>query len=384
MDVVILAGGKGSRIYKMNPHLPKPMIKFKGISFLQILINHYSKFDIENIFILAGYKGEIIKKIFHNKVQNFVKIKCLIEKKPMDTAGSLYSLKNKIKRDFVLLNGDTFFDIDNVNILKNYTNKNKIGCINLVKSKKNVKLGYLNIDKNKNLIQKKKSNYINAGVYYFKNKIFSFIKNKKMSMENELLPLLIKKNLVSGKVNNNFFIDIGTPVDLKKAKNTLVKKLIKSAVFLDRDGVINYDKGYTHKFSKFKFRRNVLKFFKKILKNNKYIFIITNQAGIAKKIFSIYEFFILHKKIKKYLSDRNIFIHDIEFCPHHPKGILKKYKKRCDCRKPGNLMIKKIEKKWFIDKKKSYFIGDQLKDEIAARKSNIKFFYVKKNILELT
>ena len=62
MDVVILAGGKGSRVKKMNPYLPKPMIKFNGVSFLQILINHYSKFDIENIYILAGYKGDIIKK----------------------------------------------------------------------------------------------------------------------------------------------------------------------------------------------------------------------------------------------------------------------------------------------------------------------------------
>ena len=62
MDMVILAGGKGSRVKKMNPYLPKPMIKFNGVSFLQILINHYSKFDIENIYIIAGYKGDIIKK----------------------------------------------------------------------------------------------------------------------------------------------------------------------------------------------------------------------------------------------------------------------------------------------------------------------------------
>ena len=51
MDLVILAGGKGSRIKKQNPYLPKPMIKFGGISFLQLLINHYSKFDFDNIYI---------------------------------------------------------------------------------------------------------------------------------------------------------------------------------------------------------------------------------------------------------------------------------------------------------------------------------------------
>ena len=63
MDLVILAGGKEVELKKQNPYLPKPMIKFGGISFLQLLINHYSKFDFDNIYILAGYKGSIIKKI---------------------------------------------------------------------------------------------------------------------------------------------------------------------------------------------------------------------------------------------------------------------------------------------------------------------------------
>lgn len=382
MDIVILAGGKGSRVKEMNPYLPKPMIKFNGINFLQILINHYSKFDIENIYILAGYKGKIIKKKFHNKIQNFVKIRCFIERKPLDTAGALNNIKKIIKNDFLLINGDTFFDIQNINILKKSTHKNKIGCVALVKSKKKVKLGNLDVSCKNILIHKRSSKYINAGVYYFKKKILSLIKNRKLSMENDLIPYLIKGKLVNGKALNNFFIDIGTPDDLNKAKSLLIKKLRRSAVFLDRDGVINYDKGYTHKFSNFKFRKNVIKFLKRISEHNRYIFLITNQAGIAKKKFSIKKFKILQKSIKSYLSKKNIFINDVEFCPHHPRGILKKYTKKCKCRKPGNLMIKKIEKRWFIDKRKSYFIGDQPKDKMAARKSNLKFYFVKENILK--
>ena len=252
----------------------------------------------------------------------------------------------------------------------------------MVKSNKNVKLGNLSIDVKRNLIRKLNSNYINAGVYYFKKKILSIIKNNSLSMENDLIPLLIKKKLINGKILNDFFIDIGTPEDLNKAKGILSKKLNKPSVFLDRDGVINYDKGYTHKFSNFKFRKNVIKFLKRISEHNRYIFLITNQAGIAKKKFSIKKFKILQKSIKSYLSKKNIFINDVEFCPHHPRGILKKYTKKCKCRKPGNLMIKKIEKRWFIDKRKSYFIGDQLKDEKAAKKSNLKFYYVRSNILK--
>ena len=382
MDLVILAGGKGSRIKHMNPYLPKPMIKFKKISFLQLLINHYSKFDIDNIYILAGYKGQIIKKKFHNKIQNFVKIKCLIEKKPMDTAGALNLVKKKIKDDFILINGDTYLDINNINDLKIEANKrNKIGCLVLIKSnKKNIKFNNLFIDKNHNVIKKARSKYINAGIYYFKKQIFKFIENKKTSIENTILPNFIQKKMITGIKLNNFFLDIGTPIDLKKAKMELIKHLKKPSIFLDRDGVINHDKGYTHKFKDFKFRKNVLNFFDKVSKKNRYIFIITNQGGIAKNKYTLKDFEKLHKKIKKYLASKNIFINDIEFCPHHPKGIIKKYSIKCKCRKPSNMMLKNIEKKWLINKQKSFFIGDQLKDKLAARKSNLKFYYVKENI----
>ena len=186
--------------------------------------------------------------------------------------------------------------------------------------------------------------------------------------------------MITGIKLNNFFLDIGTPIDLKKAKMELIKHLKKPSIFLDRDGVINHDKGYTHKFKDFKFRKNVLNFFDKVSKKNRYIFIITNQGGIAKNKYTLKDFEKLHKKIKKYLASKNIFINDIEFCPHHPKGIIKKYSIKCKCRKPSNMMLKNIEKKWLINKQKSFFIGDQLKDKLAARKSNLKFYYVKENI----
>ena len=90
----------------------------------------------------------------------------------------------------------------------------------------------------------------------------------------------------------------------------------------------------------------------------------------------------MHKKLKKFLISKEIFISDIEFCPHHPLGRIKKFKKRCLCRKPGTKMIDNIKNKWFINKNTSLFIGDQKKDKIAAKKSNIKFVYVENDILK--
>ena len=153
----------------------------------------------------------------------------------------------------------------------------------------------------------------------------------------------------------------------------------KSALFLDRDGTINYDKGYTYKFSNFKLKPYIIQGLQFIAKKNYLIFIVTNQAGIAKGKFKISDLEKLNKKITTYFKKKNIIISDIEFCPYHPDAIIKIYKKKTNFRKPGNFMIKKLCKKWNINIKKSFMIGDKITDKKAASKSNLYFEYVKHN-----
>jgi D-glycero-D-manno-heptose 1,7-bisphosphate phosphatase len=153
----------------------------------------------------------------------------------------------------------------------------------------------------------------------------------------------------------------------------------KICAFLDRDGVINFDRGYIENFSKIRFRKGVIKGLKKISKKNYLIFIITNQAGIAKGHIKYKELKILNKKLINFFKKKEIKITKIKFCPHHEKGIIKKYSIKCKCRKPGNLMIKEVFNRWRVDKKKSFMIGDRLKDYQAAKKSKLYFEYAKPN-----
>ena len=101
IDLVILAGGKGSRIRKYFPKIPKPLVKFKDKSFLELLLNSLCKYNFNNIYILCGYRGKQIKKIYDLQRKNFVNIKCIIEKKPMGTGGCLSQLKKYNVNDFV-------------------------------------------------------------------------------------------------------------------------------------------------------------------------------------------------------------------------------------------------------------------------------------------
>ena len=198
IDFVILAGGKGSRIRKYLGKYPKPMLSVNNKHFIQYIINKISKYNVKRIIILCGFRYNILFKKYHNKRVNFVKITCLKEKKLMGTAGALKNLKKMKVKNFVLLNGDTFFDIDIKSLISN-TNKKSIGSIALTKNlnQSSLKLNNLGL-KNGYVYLKKKSFLMNGGIYYFKKEFFKHLRNE-TSLENDLLIKLINKNLIKGK-----------------------------------------------------------------------------------------------------------------------------------------------------------------------------------------
>jgi D,D-heptose 1,7-bisphosphate phosphatase len=383
IDIVILAGGKGSRIKKLINNCPKPLARInKNKTFLDYLLNNICKYNINKIFILAGYKGNKIYKAYHGKNINLVPVKCIVEKKPLGTAGSLLQIKKKISKKFMIINGDTIFDI-NFDEFKN--NKIKKDEIFIALSKSNYKspgarLYNLAIRK-KRVIFKKNSKLINAGIYLVNRDFLKNIKPSTFSLENEIIFKLINQKKAKGKIYNNFFLDIGTPKTLKLARKILPKYFYKPALFLDRDGTLNhYTEGkYIYKFRYFKFKTGTVEILKKITKNF-YLFLVTNQAGIGKNIFTENDFINLHKKIKEFLTRKNVYINEIKFCPFHPLAKIKKYKKNSLLRKPGNLMVEQLKKDWEIDFKKSYMIGDKRSDELCAKKSKLRFLYVNKNL----
>jgi len=381
IDLVILAGGKGTRIKKFLNKNPKPLIKINKIPFLQILLNEYTKYPFKNIYILAGYRGKVIYKKYNNKYQNFVKINCIVEKKLLGTAGALNNLRNKINNDFILMNGDSYL---NVNLNKFFFQNQKKHQIFLTKNfsyKSNKKLSNLSINKKKEIFINK-GNLMNSGIYFFKKNIFNLIEKKSFSLEDEIIPKLIINKKIIGNFVKGYFIDIGTKKNLIIAKKKFSKYLERPAAFFDRDGVINHDLKYVYKISQFKFKKGIIKTLRLLSKKKYNIFVITNQAGIAKGKFTLNDFYNLHRYIKIYLNKKLININDVQFCPFHKYAVIKKYKKTSIMRKPNNGMVKEIYKNWSVLKRKSFFIGDQESDEICAKKSRIYFEYVQSDILK--
>jgi D-glycero-D-manno-heptose 1,7-bisphosphate phosphatase len=151
--------------------------------------------------------------------------------------------------------------------------------------------------------------------------------------------------------------------------------------FFDRDGVINQDKGYISKTSDFKIYPGVGKAITLLNKKNYLVIIITNQSGIGRGLIKIKELENLHNHLKKKIKNDGAKIDDIFYCPFHPEFGKGKYKKKSNDRKPGDGMIRKAIKKWKIDPKTSFMIGDKISDKLAAKKAKIKFYYKKEKNL---
>ena len=377
LDLVILAGGKGSRVKKLLGKYPKPMLKFNEKHFIQYILNNYSKYNFKRIIILCGFRGKVLFKKLHKKKINLTEVYCLQEKQLLGTGGALSSLRKLNVKNFVLTNGDTIFDID-INLLISSLKYKNIATVALTQNKKQNSKKLNNLSLNNNLVSiKKNSNLMNGGTYFFKKEIFKYITKKNHSLENDLLPKLIRQEKIGGKIFKNFFIDIGSKYYFNLADRKLKNEFNKPAIFLDRDGVINHDYGYVHKINKFKFRTGVISGLKYLIKKNYYIFIVTNQAGIGKGKFTEKNFIDLHKAINEKLKKFNILINDVQYSPFHPQAVIKRYRKNSATRKPGNKMIENIKFDWDIKLKKSFMIGDKETDMLAAKKSSIKFYYAK-------
>ena len=112
IDLVILAGGKGSRIKKFLGNYPKPLLKFNKKHFIQYILNTYCKYNFKRIIILCGYRSKFFFTKFHKKKLNLTEIICLKEKVLLGTGGALLKLKKLKVKNFFLSNGDSILDID--------------------------------------------------------------------------------------------------------------------------------------------------------------------------------------------------------------------------------------------------------------------------------
>ena len=148
------------------------------------------------------------------------------------------------------------------------------------------------------------------------------------------------------------------------------------AVFLDRDGTLNYEKNYVHKIEDFEFIPGALDALKLLTDSDMKIYIITNQAGIARGYFTEGQFHELTKYMISYLKKMGCKIEEVLYCPHHPDGVVPEYTQTCLCRKPNTKLIEDVIRKEDLNADEIALIGDRNTDIEAGLKLGLTTYLV--------
>lgn len=420
MKVVIMAGGKGTRIASIKNDVPKPMIEICGKPILLWQIENLKTSGLTDITLVIGYLGQIIKDYFQDGSRYGVNISYFEEDHPLGTAGALF--KMNLQEDFLLMCGDVIVDVDFNRFiafhkrhqawasLMAHPNGHPYDSSLLVteimepQEKGGVPVeshrvtGWLNKE-DERLYYK---NRVNAGVEIISPKLLEetqkhFIPRHpehpdKIDLDRDVLKPNIKSGRIFAYDTPEYIKDMGTPdryyeveKDLQSGKvaaRNLSKK--QKAIFLDRDGTINVYKGFLTHPDDFELIPEAAATIREINHSGYLAIVVSNQPVVARGDCTFAELQTIHNKMETLLGKEGVFVDAIYYCPHHPdkgfEGERPDYKFDCDCRKPKPGLLLQAAKDWNIDLSASYMIGDTERDVAAGNAAGCKeSFLIKTN-----
>lgn len=296
MEAIILAGGLGTRLRSVVSEVPKCMAPVDGRPFLQYMLEWLSRYDVSHVVLSVGYLKEVIFSFIDSRAWPF-EISYAVEDEPLGTGGGIRLALTKCREDRVIvLNGDTFFDVDLDALsfsapvtlaLKPMRNFDRYGAVDWD--------GELVTGFHEKAACAE--GLINGGVYALVRSQLDFaFYPKRFSFEKDLLEPLAAAHLVAGQVQDGYFIDIGIPEDYARAQRELpeIQAVLKASdavlamgadtLLLDRDGVINrwIPGDYVDSWEKFTFLPGILENLRKWAGHFRHIFLVTNQRGVGK------------------------------------------------------------------------------------------------------
>ena len=404
MKVVIMAGGKGTRISSIASDIPKPMIKIGGKPVLEHEINCLKEQGFKDILITISHLGSQIVNYFGDGSKFGVHIEYFNEVTPLGNAGALFELKDKLSEDFLLLNADALFNIDFNRFVEYHKQKGGLVTLFTHPNSHPFDSGLIFVDENKSVtkwLNKEDDrphwykNRVNAGLHVISPKVLEVRpEGEKVDLDRQILKPFCGSGKMFAYDSPEYVKDMGTPEryyqvckdyesGLISAKNLANKQ---KAIFLDRDGSINKYVGFLKKIDDFELIDGVAKAIKKINESGYLAIVVTNQPVIARGDVSFEELDEIHNKMETLLGKEGAYLDGIYFCPHHPdkgfEGERPEYKIDCDCRKPKPGLLLKAAKDFNIDLSKSFMIGDGLHDVLAGKNAGCTSIYIGSDTLK--
>lgn len=395
MKIVVIAGGQGTRIATVNSEIPKAMIPIGEKPILEYEVEMAKRYGYTDFLFIIGYMGDQISSYFGTGEKWGVTIEYYQETKPLGTAGALGFLKDKLSEDFFVFYGDTVMDFDMQAMLEFHEQKNADATLFLHPNDHPYDSDIVDLD-NHNRVRHFYNkpheqgfisrNMVNAALFILKPSILDKIEiGVKSHIEKDVLPKCLDAGMkLYGYISFEYIKDMGTPGRYYAVCDDVIsgkclrmnRKNQRTAVFLDRDGVISREIDLLCKPEQLELIEGAAEAIKYINEKGWLAVMVTNQPVIARNLCDCETLDYIHAKLETLLGERRAYLNAIYYCPHHPDSGYpeerKEYKIKCTCRKPAPGMLLQAAKDWNINIKESIMIGDRDSDVMAGKNAGCK------------
>lgn len=373
-QVVCLVGGRGSRLGPLTQAIPKPLLRVGGQPFLDYLIHEARRFGFERMLLLAGHNAGEIIQYYSGRTIGSLSIEVIVEATTAGTAGALANAEAKLDPTFFLINGDSFFDFNWLSLTQMLDRDSWTMHAALARGVRGERYGRVETagDRISRFLPKGESDLpINAGIYLVRRRLLERIRTTPSSLEEDILPSLAADGELLGYPADGAFIDIGVPDDFDRAQRAMPQYMHRLAAFLDRDGVIIHDDNYVHRPDQVRWIDGAIDAIRWLNDAGHYVFVVTNQAGVARGLYAEDDVNSLHAWMQNELRRSGAHIDSFEYCPYHPEGVVEQYRRPSELRKPGPGMLLKLQKEWDTEPVGSIMIGDSDIDMQAATAAGV-------------
>lgn len=420
---IILAGGMGTRLRARLGDLPKPMIPFAGRPLLEYHIELCRKHGFTDILIFSCYRADIIEAHFGDGSKFGVRIRHVVEREPLGTAGAVLDGFDLLADQFAVLYGDTMLNLDLTRLRKAHEQANAAASLVLHPNDHPLDSDLVEVDAADRVTAFHnrphpagvwRQNLVNAGLYILEKSALAPFRDwrsggdsraatadqaaarldpppKLLDFGKDLFPAMLRNGArLLGYNTPEFIKDIGTPERYDKIAGQLASGVIarssldvqQPAVFLDRDGTLvkEVSRDGLRTAEELELLSGAADAVHALNLAGYRTILVTNQPVVAKGFTSDAELRCTHNKLETLLGMEHAFLDRIYFCPHHPEkgfpGERPELKIACDCRKPKTGMVEQAVRDLNIDLKRSWFIGDTTTDIQTAKNAGIRSILV--------
>lgn len=399
MQVVILAGGRGTRLGEHARTIPKPMVTIGGRPNLEHQILLARRYGFTSVLLLVSHLANRVEACFGNGQAFGMEISYCAEDPPLGTAGALRHAAALLQDHFLLLYGDVFIECDLARLWADHARRRPFATLVVHPNDHPFDSDLVEADAEGRIsaIHPKPRpedhylpNMVNAGVAVVERKILTLIPpGMHLDLARDIFPALARDGGLRAYRSAEYFKDFGTPdrlarvrLDFETGKTArLSRGCRRPAVFLDRDGVINKEVSHLSDPAQMELVPGAAEAVRRLNEAGFLVIVATNQPVVARGECTLDALQLIHNKMEALLGREHAWIDSIYFCPHHPdkgfEGEIPELKVDCACRKPKTGMFKRAVRDWNISLRGSYGVGDSRRDAIAAHRMGIGAIGVK-------